>query len=219
MFEDQSRVLKHLNHPASRCRRYVPSSAPDRPDDLMDYVETQPPLMDQTELEDIAEPNSGEVEDIFEGAARILGLGKTFMDRFNADPYSNIRKDNIYYPFTSRDEWELASFLLRSGMSMATIDEFLGLRLVSCFFLFNFLYLNSQFLQIKGLQLSFHTAKALRGRAELLPKVPEWKSELIKFDGFPTKDPMDLYYRDTIECVKHLFGNPLFDGHMDYQPR
>jgi hypothetical protein len=161
MFEDQSRVLKHLNHPASRCRRYVPSSAPDRPDDLMDYVETQPPLMDQTELEDIAEPNSGEVEDIFEGAARLLGLGKTFMDRFNADPYSNIRKDNIYYPFTSRDEWELASFLLRSGMSMATIDEFLGLRLVSCFFLFNFLYLNSQFLQIKGLQLSFHTAKAL----------------------------------------------------------
>jgi hypothetical protein len=53
----------------------------------------------------------------------------------------------------------------------------------------------------------------------MLPKVPEWKSELIDFKGFPTKDRMDLYYRDSLECIEHLFGNPLFDRYMEYEPR
>lgn len=28
-----------------------------------------------------------------------------------------------------------------------------------------------------------------------------------------------LYYRDTLECFKRLFGNPLFSGYMDFIPR
>jgi hypothetical protein len=38
---------------------------------------------------------------------------------------------NLYYPFASRDEWELAAFLLRSDLSLASIDSFLSLKLVS----------------------------------------------------------------------------------------
>jgi hypothetical protein len=30
---------------------------------------------------------------------------------------------------------------------------------------------------------------------------------------------MILYRRDVLECVKELFGNPLFKNHMDYAPR
>ena len=30
---------------------------------------------------------------------------------------------------------------------------------------------------------------------------------------------MTLYYRDGLECFKFLFGNPLFQRHMDYIPR
>lgn len=29
---------------------------------------------------------------------------------------------------------------------------------------------------------------------------------------------MTLYYRDPIECVEFLFGNPLFADHMEYVP-
>ena len=80
MFEDQTHILKHLNHPASHCAHYVPSSAPHHPDDPMDYTEAQPPFMDHTEPEDIAESDSSEIVDLFEGAAHILGPGSTFMD-------------------------------------------------------------------------------------------------------------------------------------------
>jgi len=38
---------------------------------------------------------------------------------------------NLYYPFVSQPEWELASFLLKSGLSMVATDKFLKLQIVS----------------------------------------------------------------------------------------
>ena len=61
-------------------------------------------------------------------------------------------------------------------------------------------------------------AKALRGRIEMLPKVPDWKSKLITFPGYATRELMYLFFRDALDCVEHLFGNPLFAGHMDFSP-
>ncbi|KAG1901098.1 uncharacterized protein F5891DRAFT_979664 [Suillus fuscotomentosus] len=53
--------------------------------------------------------------------------GSTFLDLFDADEYAECRVDNLYYPFTSKEEWEVADYLLRSFLSMAAIDEFLKL--------------------------------------------------------------------------------------------
>jgi hypothetical protein len=61
----------------------------------------------------------------------VYGRGETFMDQCNTDKFTEKRKRHLYYPFASRDEWELASFLLRSRLSMADVDRFLKLELVS----------------------------------------------------------------------------------------
>jgi hypothetical protein len=53
------------------------------------------------------------------------------MDLFDDDEYAENREMNLYYPFASQPEWELASFLLKSGLSMVAIDEFLKLQMVS----------------------------------------------------------------------------------------
>lgn len=66
----------------------------------------------------------------YDGAAHVYGHGLTSMDKFNADKYASIRKTQLYYPFASRAEWELASFLMESSLSMAAIDRFLKLELV-----------------------------------------------------------------------------------------
>ena len=60
--------------------------------------------------------------------------GTTFMDQFFNDEYSRFRHENIYYPFASEVDWQLASWLLRSHLSMAAIDTFLSLKLVRCLF-------------------------------------------------------------------------------------
>lgn len=66
----------------------------------------------------------------FPGAAEIFGASATFMDQFDQDPYSVERTNNVFYPFASRSEWELASYLLHSNLSMASIDKYLSLTLV-----------------------------------------------------------------------------------------
>ena len=67
----------------------------------------------------------------YEGAAKEYGTGGTmFMREFDGDQYAGERVTNLYYPFASRDEWELAAFLLCSNLSMASIDLFLSLNLV-----------------------------------------------------------------------------------------
>jgi hypothetical protein len=54
------------------------------------------------------------------------------MDKFAKDQFAEARNQGLlYYPFATRDGWELASFLLWSNLSMNVIDHFLKLKLVS----------------------------------------------------------------------------------------
>lgn len=66
----------------------------------------------------------------FPGAARTFQGGTTFLDRFHADKFNECRTSNLYYPYASRGEWEIASWLLRSGLSMNAINSLLSLDLV-----------------------------------------------------------------------------------------
>ncbi|KAG0697850.1 hypothetical protein DFH29DRAFT_1003402 [Suillus ampliporus] len=105
------------------------------------------------------------------------------------------RKDNLFYPFASKEEWEVADYLLCSSLSMAAIDEFLKLRM-----------------------LSFSNARELCSRAKMLPSEPSWKCQTIP-SIHPTKLPIHLFWRDPVECLESLFSNPLFHDKLDFIPR
>ncbi|KAI5995118.1 hypothetical protein EDD15DRAFT_2165351 [Pisolithus albus] len=135
----------------------------------------------------------------FPGAVQTYNGGSTFVNKFDVDKFSELRSSNVYYPFASSGDWELGSWLLRSGLSMSAINTFLSLRL------------------IKKLPLSFHTANELRRRAELLPSGPRWKSQEI-CTLHPTKRPLILYWCDPLELVQFLFNNPEFQDTMELSP-
>lgn len=82
--------------------------------------------------EDPDQPNEPAPENL-SPAAEIFGSGLSFMDIFNTDQHAAKRIQNLYYPFSSRQDWEVASFLLRSTLSMAAIDEFLSLEMVRAY--------------------------------------------------------------------------------------
>jgi len=69
----------------------------------------------------------------YPNASQVYGRGETFMEVFDADVNAENRKDNLYYPFASRQEWQMASFLLCSSLSITAVDEFLSLELVRLF--------------------------------------------------------------------------------------
>ena len=69
-------------------------------------------------------------EDFHPNVPLIFGSSSGFVDLLNTDPHAEKRRENLYYPFSSKAEWGLASWLLCSGLSMRAIDDFLGLPIV-----------------------------------------------------------------------------------------
>lgn len=130
-------ILRHLNHRQSKCANWFNAVAPPR---------TLPPHHNEHATEDAApiqhhfsnaqQPPPPPLDRLrphhikFSGAAKTYGQSTTFMDRFHNDRYSEFRTSNVHYPFSGRDEWELASFLLSSGLSMNKVNEFLRLKVV-----------------------------------------------------------------------------------------
>lgn len=78
-------------------------------------------------------------------------------------------------------------------------------------------FLLSYYEQINLLPISFSSAKDLRACAEELSPGPQWTCQPWPVK-YPTKRPVNLFYRDSVSCVRSLFGNPLFADHMHYTP-
>lgn len=58
-----------------------------------------------------------------------------------------------------------------------------------------------------------------------LPSGPEWickdmtqEGDLMDENGDPKKEQLELWYRDPVECVRELIGNPMFAKILGYAP-
>lgn len=112
-------------------------------------------------------------------AADTYGTGKTVMEQIqHSDQYAKQRDRNIYHPFVSKEDWEMAAWLIESGLSMAEIDKFLHLtivrpavpRLASRKSLMNSTRYGLQ-IASQG-KLSFSSAQHLHEKIAQLPKPP-----------------------------------------------
>ncbi|KAI5991199.1 hypothetical protein EDD15DRAFT_2169407 [Pisolithus albus] len=145
----------------------------------------------------IAADSLGRVLVTFPRASEIFEGGETFLTRFELDPYSVCRRLVPFYPFANLDDWRVANFLLTSGLSMRALDEFLSLE--------------------ANMPLSFWTAKDLRARVELLPSGLRWIFQIVP-TTHPTREPVQLYFRDALDCVEALFNHLFFADKMDFTP-
>lgn len=134
------------------------------------------------------------------------------------DDFELMRKHNVYYPFSDRAEWELAKFLC-DNLNQGQITRFLKLLWVRVnqFTLAGLILLFQVVAEAKR-PLSFKTAKQLFTFMDALPKVPQWRCTPMHTDGYATTHPVNLIWRDALEVVHHIFGNPIFANHMEYDP-
>jgi hypothetical protein len=159
-YKTDEKVTRHMNQPRSSCTNLISdlisislpsldtSQSQNAPleqgvDNIdMNFADESDNFAAQDDMDvEMATDNSNSFNNIsgsmyreeFANAAYGWGSGETFMDKFDNDDFAEQRKTNLYYPFASKDDWEMAAFLLRSGMSMALIDDFLKLQLVSKF--------------------------------------------------------------------------------------
>ncbi|KAF8874920.1 hypothetical protein BD779DRAFT_1678483 [Infundibulicybe gibba] len=111
-------------------------------------------------------------------------------------------------PFSDQDEWELARWLMKSGISQTEREKFLGLKKVR-----------------DGIKPSFHNNRAFLKKIDALPKGPEWQCEIFEITGDETDETgnlrteeVELWKRNPVECVRELIGNPAFRENMKYSP-
>ncbi|KAI6022134.1 hypothetical protein BKA83DRAFT_102958 [Pisolithus microcarpus] len=115
------------------------------------------------------------------------------------DQYHENRQTNIYWPFRSRAEWRLGKFLAENLMQ-SQINTFLKLD------------------WLDGQKPSFTTARQLLDWMDTLPSGPKWQVMQLEVDGYDTKKKIELIYRDGLEVVQSLFGNPIFAQNMSFDP-
>ncbi|KAG1886286.1 hypothetical protein F4604DRAFT_1675922 [Suillus subluteus] len=209
-FKDHVTVARHMGQPRSGCSTWLQNliCLDDGPNNHIesgsfgDWDEMFQVSSNEDQVYEGATPtrDSEVIVDSYPNCAQSYGRGHTFLDLFNSDKNSKHCVTNPYYPFSSQKDWQVGSWLLRSGLSMGKIDSFLSLEM------------------IKTLPLLFHSAKELHGRAEMLPSGPCWMSQIIP-TTHPTKSPVVLYWRDPLDCISGLLNHPAFHNQLDFTPR
>ncbi|KAG1857459.1 hypothetical protein F4604DRAFT_1589911, partial [Suillus subluteus] len=146
-------------------------------------------------------PHPGTTRQYHPNTPATIPGGKNHLQQMEGDIYANIRNtENIYYPFASKSEFDLANWLSSGALSQKEVDSFLYLE------------------HTKVNPPSFNTSKDLQTRIEALPEIPQWYHQQINVGSYKTKAPLMLYWRDGLKVVKHLFSNPVFGPSMDFQP-
>ena len=109
--------------------RHTPTDGPDRDEASHNG---SPPHNNETTNDDgpTDDPAPARYEDTHPNVPFVLGSGQGFIDTFNSDGFAEKRKYNLYFPFSSKEEWGLALWLSRSGLSMRAIDDLLALPIV-----------------------------------------------------------------------------------------
>ncbi|KAF8422823.1 hypothetical protein L210DRAFT_3423035, partial [Boletus edulis BED1] len=62
------------------------------------------------------------------------------------------------------------------------------------------------------------SAKELCSHAEMLLSGPAWRFRIVPTTTHLTKQPVHLYYCDSLDCIEALFNNLLFASEMDLSP-
>ncbi|TFK58599.1 hypothetical protein BDN72DRAFT_737169, partial [Pluteus cervinus] len=104
---------------------------------------------------------------------------------------------NIYYPLNHALEWKLARWAKVSKISATALTELLSIEGV-----------------VQKLELSFTSANELNELIDQLPSRPKFQREEIELGG----ETFEVYFRDVLECVKALFGDPTLAPHMVFAP-
>ncbi|GJE91567.1 hypothetical protein PsYK624_077170 [Phanerochaete sordida] len=135
----------------------------------------------------------------FDGAAKVYGWSDSAYETYRKKAAAG-DEDNLYHPFASRLDWEVAKWAKESRTGDNALTRLLGIPGV-----------------VERLGLSFKDARSLNQiihHSLPMPVGPEWFETPVKFEG----QRYALHHRNIVECVEQLYSNPSFADHMHYAP-
>ncbi|KAJ7160367.1 hypothetical protein C8R46DRAFT_1286061 [Mycena filopes] len=138
------------------------------------------------------------------------GKGKTTFEVIRDEEV--LKGADVLGPFKDEAEWELAKWLIKHVGHTAT-DEFLKLRMIT----------ERARPSYTGKNSFFDKIDELPGGVEWQCKEMDIKGDLPDLDKDPTGATMrgetvELWWRDPVECIRELIGNPMFRDAMRFAP-
>ncbi|KAJ7766420.1 hypothetical protein DFH07DRAFT_867038 [Mycena maculata] len=145
------------------------------------------------------------------GAGATYGTGKTSFEIIRDEEI--LKGGMVLGPFRDDDEWQLAKWLIKYVGHTAT-NEFLKLPIIS----------DRANLSYSGKKDFFEKIDSLPGGIQWHCKHLDTKGDLPDLDKDPTgatmrREQNKLWWRDPVECVAELMGNPAFRDAMRYVPQ
>ncbi|KAJ7906533.1 hypothetical protein B0H13DRAFT_1880510 [Mycena leptocephala] len=138
------------------------------------------------------------------------GLGKTVFEEIRDSEI--LKGAEVLGPFKDEAEWELAKWLIKH-VGHTAADEFLKLSIIT----------DRARPSYKGKTEFFGKIDDLPGGVKWQCKEIDVKGDLPDLDKDPTGATMrgetvELWFRDPVECVRELIGNPMFRNAMRFGP-
>ncbi|KAH9927362.1 uncharacterized protein B0H18DRAFT_875767 [Fomitopsis serialis] len=118
-----------------------------------------------------------------------------------------LKGDAVYGPFADNEEWELAKWLIKN-IGHTQTEHFLKLPIIQ-----------------RRVQPGYRNKDTLLRSVDSLPNGADWQCELVELlgditdlDGKAMKETVEFWFRDPLECIRELIGNPTFRDAMKYAP-
>ncbi|KAI0357791.1 hypothetical protein OH77DRAFT_1583444 [Trametes cingulata] len=167
----------------------------------------------RVEVEEVADEEEGGlprkpwIEDFTGKAGTVFGEGETQFEAIRRKKEED--GDSPWAPFESEEEWELARWLVTSGLTQSSIEQYLKLKITR-----------------ERTKPSFESKYLFFKKIDALPaSQAPWQVEVLEAvgdrlgeDGKPRTERVEVWKRDVVDCVRELMGNPLFRDAVRYAP-
>ncbi|KAI0694433.1 hypothetical protein BC835DRAFT_1415334 [Cytidiella melzeri] len=111
---------------------------------------------------------------------------------------STLDAQNPYVPFVSKLNWEVGRWAKLRGPGQTAFTELLAIDEVQ-----------------ERLGLSYKNSRKLNNHVNRLPATCP---RFVRGEVIVKEQAFDFYYRDIVECIKALFGDPEFAPHLSFVP-
>ncbi|KAL0563974.1 hypothetical protein V5O48_018083 [Marasmius crinis-equi] len=110
-------------------------------------------------------------------------------------------EDQLYAPFASKLDWRIAQWAITENVGQGSLDRLLKIPGV-----------------LERLELSFHNSRRLNKIVDAIPaRGGSWHTKEFRFSDAPD-ETMSVRYRDPLEAIKALWGDPSLAEHLVYKP-
>ncbi|KAJ8091269.1 hypothetical protein PM082_024538 [Marasmius tenuissimus] len=125
-----------------------------------------------------------------------------FEDKDESEDEDKDDEDAVYSPFASKRDWQIAQWAVQENIGQGVFDRLLKIPGV-----------------IERLELSFKTSRHLNKIVNSIPaRGSQWKTKDFRFNDTPPDEIFSVRYRDPLEAIKALWGDPSLAEHLVFKP-